>query len=751
MLKVNIIRCVFVAVTVAFFGGNMWAVAISDSVDSNQYVTDLRDVEVVGLKYMSNDTSELHTSVTGAQLEQFRIVTLRKMSEVTPNFFVPEYGSRMTSSIYVRGLGARIDQPVVGLNVDNVPYLNKDNYDFDLEDIKKVEVLRGTHAVVNGRNSLGGQINIYTLSPWDFNGFRVKADISRANTANASAGWYGKLSQKLATAIVANIGITDGFYKNQARPNDRDCGREQQGGLRWKMSWHPHSRWSLANTFYINGSKQNGYPYRNINDNKIAYNDTTFYRRFAFSDGLTVSYTGSRMIATSVTSVQYIDDNMTLDQDFTPLSMFTMSQKRREWTVTQDIYAKGVRCAGEYQWLIGAFGFYKPTDMRAPVTFGHDGIEQLIENNINSKLPQGMKLYWDERHMLLGSTFNINDGGLALYHQSTYNVGDVTFRGGLRWDIEHVGLDYASRVNASATMMRTTPNGYIPIAKREINIDDNGSMSQTFNQLLPQLSVTWHPGDWLLRANVAKGYKAGGYNTQMFSDVLLQQLMTQMGQPSDYDISKILTYKPEIAWTYEATAGYNTATVNAEVTAFLMLCRNQQLTIFPEGNNTGRAMTNAGRTRSYGVEATLSWTPSAQWAFRMAYGHTNAKFTKYNNGRDDFKGKRLPYAPANTLFASAEYTLPRQFLGITTSFNVNMRAAGDIYWDDDNTLSQPFYATLNASATFAHKLCSFMIWGSNLTNTKYNTFRFTSIGNTFVQRANPWTVGATLRLCFAQN
>ena len=49
----------------------------------------------------------------------------------------------MTSSIYVRGLGARIDQPVIGLNIDNVPVLNKDNFDTELADVERIEVLRG--------------------------------------------------------------------------------------------------------------------------------------------------------------------------------------------------------------------------------------------------------------------------------------------------------------------------------------------------------------------------------------------------------------------------------------------------------------------------------------------------------------------------------------------------------------------------------------------------------------------------------
>lgn len=728
------------------------AQATAPAQDSARYVTALKDVEVVGLKQMPDRNDGLETVVEGTQLRDFRIMTVRNMSEVTPNFFVPQYGSRMTSSIYVRGLGSRIDQPVVGLNVDNVPYLNKDSYDFDLEDIKKIEVLRGTRAVLNGRNSMAGQVNIYTLSPWDYNGFRVKADFGRANTAYASASWYGRLSRRLATSIVGSIGVTDGFYKNEERPEDRDCGRETQGALRWKLSWHPHSRWSLANTFHTGFSRQGGYPYENVETQRIEYNDTTFYRRFSFSDGLSVSYTGERMIATSITSVQYLDDNMTLDQDFRPQSIFTLTQKRREWALTQDIFAKGLR--GDYEWLMGVFGFYKPTDMKAPVTFGDDGIRTLIEDNVNSRLPGGMKLEWDSRSMLLGSKFDIRNGGFALYHQSTYRLGNVTFQGGLRWDIERISMDYTSRVNTSATMKRPGPGGVmIPLGTREIKIDTTGHVGQTFNQLLPQLSVTWAPGIWELRAAVAKGYRAGGYNTQMFSDILMQQMMQQMGQPTDYDVSKIISYKPEKAWTYELTAGITTADrrLSLQATGFIMTCRDQQLTIFPDGNTTGRAMTNAGRTRSAGAELTMAWAPDDAWNFRASYGFTNAVFTRYNNGIQDLRHYRLPYAPAHTLFASADYKLPFSFWDLTPSVNVNTRAAGDIYWNDANTQHQKFYATLNATLSFEHRLGSLSFWGTNITNTRYNTFHFTSMGHNFVQRANPWSVGATLRLLFAND
>ena len=67
---------------------------------------------------------------------------LKNLSDLVPNLHIPDYGSRMTSSIYVRGLGARIDQPVLGMTIDNVPVMNKNAFDTELTDIDRVEVLR---------------------------------------------------------------------------------------------------------------------------------------------------------------------------------------------------------------------------------------------------------------------------------------------------------------------------------------------------------------------------------------------------------------------------------------------------------------------------------------------------------------------------------------------------------------------------------------------------------------------------------
>jgi hypothetical protein len=77
--------------------------------------------------------------------------------------------------------------------------------------------------------------------------------------------------------------------------------------------------------------------------------------------------------------------------------------------------------------------------------------------------------------------------------------------------------------------------------------------------------------------------------------------------------------------------------------------------------------------------------------------------------------------------------------------NLNTRGFGSIYWDEANTLSQPFKMLLDASVRADRGDFSIEFWADNITSTRYATFYFVSIGNSFLQRGNPFTCGVTLR------
>ncbi|MDE7443548.1 MAG: TonB-dependent receptor plug domain-containing protein, partial [Muribaculaceae bacterium] len=237
------------------FSGNATDV-VPDVADS---VMQLHEVSVTAIKQGVADASPAAVTIVGAQeVERLNIVTMKQVSEIAPNFYVPDYGSRMTSSVYVRGLGARIDQPVVGLNVDNVPILNKDNYDFDLVDIARIEVLRGPQSTLYGRNTMGGLINVYTLSPMNYSGVRASAEYSSGKTWKVSAGVYRRLRPRLGMSVTASMMSSDGFFKNLNDGKKIDW--EKQGALRWRTAWRSESGLVLDNVAAVTVTRQGGYP-----------------------------------------------------------------------------------------------------------------------------------------------------------------------------------------------------------------------------------------------------------------------------------------------------------------------------------------------------------------------------------------------------------------------------------------------------------------------------------------------------------
>ncbi len=353
------------------------AAAQSDSLVNGHRL--LRQVEVEGVKQTIRSDAMAVTDISQAMVNRLGISAIKDVGEIAPNFYMPDYGSRMTSSVYVRGLGSRMDQPVVGLQVDGVPYLNKDAFDFDIFDIASIEVLRGARATLNGRNSMGGRIVVTTLSPWRTEGVRALVEYGRFNSLRGGAGWYGRLSPTMATAVTAQYSAGNGPWRN-SHTNER-VGDNRQADGRWKLSWRPNTWLSLTNTASLSEATQDGYPYRSLELPSIAYADTCSYRRLLFADGLTAVFAGKRMVVTSTTSFQYMSDDMRLDQDFLPDDYFTLRQKRHEFTFSEDMFAKGSR--GSYDWLGGVFVFSRSTDMHAPVTFKDTGISELIEDRRN--------------------------------------------------------------------------------------------------------------------------------------------------------------------------------------------------------------------------------------------------------------------------------------------------------------------------------------------------------------------------------
>ena len=743
----------------------VWVAKASDNEPKVDTLIAVDKVQITAIK----QGSELRREAVAASVLSGRTLTMRGVAAVKdammdiPNLFMPDYGSRTTSSIYVRGMGARIDQPVVGMTVDNVQLADKNLYDTELQDIERIEFLRGPQATLYGRNTMAGVINVYTLSPLTYQGVRLRADYGSRNAFRIAASTYNSFNEKFGFSVSAQYARHDGYWRNLY--SNSLCDKEDSGNFRAKFQYRDGAL-SIDNTLAFSIVEQGGYPYEYIGSpnpekhreelvGKICYNEPSTYSRIAVSDGLSVRYDFGEFSLASITSYKYMNDKMHIDNDFLPEYYFTLEQRKQQHQIAEDFMLRSKE-EGAYRWLAGVYGFFKREKMQAPVVFGPTGIQKMILDNINAYAPFDGEFRWGDLEgkgadeLLLDSRFTTHNSGVAVYHRSEVHLGRWRLALGLRLDYELVQMLYDTSTTTCYTAIPSSATSQ-PIAI-PLKIANSELLSRGFLEFLPSFSASVYLDSArrnMLYLSASKGYKAGGFNTQMFSEVLQRQLKEKMGLWQEIDVDKMCAYNPEHSYNLELGGHFatNDGRFMADASLFYIECVDQQLTIFPDENSTGRMMTNAGRTRSFGAELSATARLAKTLVLSGSYGYTNAKFKQFVSGGVNYAGNFIPYAPKNSLSLRLMQTVPfhtkwldRMVLG------VGVTGAGRIYWNEANNVSQPFYALLEASVRFEGEKWAVDVWCKNATNTKYDVFYFESMGNRFLQRGKPMTGGLRIMI-----
>lgn len=734
--------------------------ANAKGVNDNTDVRTLDEVQIIS-SFNSGllDKVELPavSTIKQLQIERRRVESIKELSSLIPNYYMPDYGSRMTSTVYIRGLGTRTDNSVVGLYVDGIPYFNKNSFDFDFYDIRSVTVLSGPQSTLFGRNTMGGVLDINTLSPLFFQGSRSRLEYGNGNSMNLSGSLYRLTKDSVGWSVSGYLRHSDGLYTNSY--NGEKCDFSNSMGLRSRIQKIMTPHLSLDNTITFNLLSQGGFPYAPVDENgvtkQVSYNDECGYKRLFFSEGLSVKHLTDKHSVTNVTSYQYLDDAMRMDQDFMPQPFFTMEQIQREHLISNETVIKPSLSGNRWNWVSGLMWFGRSNSMDAPVTFKRDGINELILANANKGLNQimpGAAVLFEEEQFIITDEFHTRSIGAAVYHNSTFSTeSGLKFEAGIRLDLEGSWFDYYCNSSIHYEL------SYASDRQRLLETELRGTAQQFNLELLPRLSLSYERDGWNVFMKVTKGYKAGGYNTQLFSDILKsamqENLMHDIGVTlvdAQYSsVRDVVEYKPEYSWNYEIGGSYSSGNFSAQATAFYINCMDRQLTVFPKGKNTGRMMTNAGSSRSVGAEASIAYHGDKLTLYTN-WGYTYADFRKYVSGDSDYRGKMVPYVPRHTVSAGGDYTIHSNGAFIVDYMILHLlwRGVGPIYWDEENSHIQTFYGLGDCSIAFCKKNISIELWSKNVTDTKYNVFSFVSMGNRFAQRGKPRQCGISIKYDF---
>lgn len=717
------------------------------SANNNELEHQLPTVTISALKEQvaASDVASAATSVSAQDLQRKGIYRPNALSSVIPGLHIPDYGASLTSTIYLRGLGSRMENPVMALYIDGIPVLDKNMYDFDWEGIHSATMLRGPQGTLYGRNAMGGVLSVSTLSPTDDTTPSAHLEYGTSNTIRAG------ISFTLGNhALSFTYRHTDGFFKNTYK--QKNCDPYDGMVLRWRWEHTPSERIMMSNLLMVNVSREGGFAYGQlINDTlkPVSYNDEGRYDRISAIDGYRLNYHGDRMSVHGIASVQVLADDMHMDQDYTDLSVFTLQQKQLSGAGTMEITVRKTDSDAVWQPQTGLFGFYKRNRVEAPVSFKRDGIETLILNNANSHIPPDIGyLAISEERMPVNSDFMIDTWNAALFHESVFELDRWLLTAGIRLDYEGGAMDYdcITRLNYRFEPFMTRD--------KELSIPYKGSVMHSHFEVLPKLSALFKASDNItLFSTVSKGYRAGGFNTQIFSDILqnltMNATMSDLGVYLDRPFVSVTAdnteYSPETAWNMELGTRLRYESFRMEASAFYMDVRGQQLTVFPPGMSTGRMMTNAGRSRSMGVETELAWNPG-RFRSHLSWSWTDARFVSYNDGNNDYSGNRLPYVPEHTLYLNLGYSFK---LGThTLEADASLHAEGPFHWNESGTRQEPFRLKTNARIALVFNDWQIYVRAENLTDEPGSSFYFKSIGNEFFASTKPRLVmtGISIKL-----
>lgn len=664
---------------------------VPDSIDTRP--VNLDEVLVIGFKEGKQKQTPLSaTSLNSRFLKTNEIENVKELSALIPNFYMPDYGSKQNSSVYIRGIGSKTSAPSVGYYIDGIPHFEKSAFDVDLSDISNIEVLRGPQGTLYGRNSIGGIIHIYTHSPLEYQGTRFKAGYGSRNDVNLQFSDYTKINEQFGFSASAKYHHNDGFFTNQYTGKKAD--NMDNAAARLGFVWKPASQWTLKLNTSYDYSNQGGYPYAPYHEETAAtepvnYNRPSIYRRGIFTAGLNARYEGNGFSFNSQTSYQYMHDRQGIDQDFTPADNYYIVKKTRQNMYSQEFTFKSAQ-TGRYEWIAGAFAFAQDLDNNLAYTIYAQG-------------------YNTPRQ------YDIPVHGIAFYHQSALHLyKGLSVLAGLRYDYEQARDHY--------TQYKQPIDGSTPPEETK-RFDSKLS----FSRFTPKLTLQYQfSPNQLVYASLAGGYKTGGFNTAFKED-------------------DERTYLPEHNLNYELGVKWASADQkwNASLALFYIDWRDQQITQTIPG--VGNILRNAGHSESKGVEFSLTATPLPALVLSLNYGYTYARFLNYKaSEKADYSGNMLPMVPRHTLSLNGSYTFYPECKAINKfTLSAGLTGTGPIYWKEDNKVRQDFYALLHAKASATKGRFTWEIWGKNLTETRYLSYYFVSTG-AYAQKGKPLTLGTSL-------
>lgn len=604
------------------------------------------------------------TVFTETDLEDIGIETISDLVDMIPNLTLDPMSTQPGSNaVSFRGIGPSMftgKNPVV-IYVDGIPSDNKTDYNIDLFDIERVEVLRGPQGTLYGKNAIGGVINVITKKPGDTYESKTFIEVAENKTYGVKGFINGPIiKDKLFLGLSVKYYETEGFMKND-HPDQDYFDSVEMRIAKTALKWLPSDQLEV-NLHAGIALRENGAGTM-ISSGQIRYHENRDpddkSDSDSFSSAMNVRYQNEFAEFTSITTYKDTELNYQTSISYLNAAYIYLANMSDSYVFTQEFRIQSRKKDNGLKWLGGIYysdenlNFHDYSVVYDTEAFGYN-----------------MKYNWP---------YDLDEETTAIFGQITVPlVSSLKFTAGLRYEQINKKMRYRHYNTRTDTGEQ--------LSAVEWNRDDD------WNALLPRGILSWNMNkDSMFYASVAQGYLAGGMNFN-----------SDDRETAKFDEQTSLNYEigAKTAWLG------NRLSLNAAL--FYIDIKDMHVYSNPE---PGIYITsNAAKAHSQGIEIEAKAQPLQGMDIAASFGWIDSEFDDYG----DYTGKTPTITPVYTLNLSAQY---RHASGIFV--RGEMEGYGKTYYNEANTTKRDPYQLYNAKIGYEASTWDVYLYVNNLLDKEY--------------------------------
>lgn len=634
------------------------------------------DIEEIVVTANFRPTNEMSTpqsvSVVSANTIKARgAQQLEDIIDAVPNLNFNS-GTGRARFFQIRGIGEREQfadplNPSVGLLIDNVDFSGAGTI-ATMFDVKQVEVLRGPQGTRYGANGLAGLINIETNDPQDEFSAKLGGSLGNYHTGSVYGVVTGPISSSVDYRLAAEKYRSNGYTYN-AYLHRHDVDKRAESTVRGKLKIDTGGNWQTKLTI-AEVDINDGYDVFSLDNSGITQSDqpgkdgqksryaaaNTLWRFSPFNVRMIASITNSDMVYGYDEDWTYVGY---APNGYSSTDYYYRNRKTKSLEVRAVSNDPGRLFGGSTDWVAGLYLFDSHEDLHRVYTY--------LANDFYSR-------------------YDFTTA--AAYFQLNTALGDrTTLSEGLRIETRHTR--YHDTNTVSFQPQETLWGGQLSLK----------------HQLTDKVMVY---------VRVARGYKAGGFNT----DGSLPPDLRQFGS--------------EYLWEFES--GIKAITLQDRLqlraTVFYDLRRHQQVksSVVQVRSDGSSAFIgyfgNAAKGRNTGMELESDWLATGNLSVFANIGLLHARFDQYiNEFGQDLSGRDQAQAPHYT------YSVGFNYERSAWTWHLSVNGKGSYYFANRHNVKSIPYTLVNTRIAYEGDDYTVSVWARNLTNKAYYTEAFGSFGN----------------------